>query len=84
MLWQLLSVVIILSIRVAYSHRAVPWHGYYVAESQRSDMMQLEEGEDYLLVADFAEGYGYEYINVRASPYSTTPGQNVCCDYRVS
>lgn len=64
-LWQLLSVVIILSIRVAYSHRAVPWHGYYVAESQRSDMMQLEEGEDYLLVADFAEGYGYEYINVR-------------------
>lgn len=63
MVW--LSAIILLPNRVAHSHRAVPWHGYYVAETQRSDMMQLEEGEDYLLVADFAEGYGSEYINVR-------------------
>lgn len=59
--------LVILPYRVAHSHRAVPWHGYYVADSQRSDMMELNKGEDYLLMADFAEGQGYEYINVRAS-----------------
>lgn len=27
-------------------------------------MMQLEKGRDYLLVADFADSYGTEFINV--------------------
>ena len=42
------------------------WFNYYTYPSnQRSEKMALERGQDYLLVSEFAESDGNDYINVR-------------------
>ena len=41
------------------------WQDYHAyPSSQRSDMFQLEEGGDYLVVSEFVEGSGSDFINV--------------------
>ena len=40
---------------------------YSESENQRSEKMMLEEGQDYLLVSEFADSSGHDYINVRVS-----------------
>ena len=42
------------------------WMNYYSDRlHQQSEKMSLERGQDYLLVSEFAESSGNDYINVR-------------------
>ena len=51
--------------RIAHVHSTVGWEDYYRHRGdQRSEVMELWREEDYLLVTEFAESGGADYVNV--------------------
>lgn len=59
--------------RIITSSRASGWNNYYQRPEQKADLLHLERGEDYLLIAEYKEGGGYDYLQV-----------SICCSVEQS
>ena len=57
--------------RIAHNPYYSGWNNFVKFSEQRSDVFNLTEGEDYLLVGEFQEGGGEDYIQVGVLPCST-------------
>ena len=50
--------------RIISSPRATGFNNFFNNNNQKSVTLNLEEGEDYLLVGEFKEGGGQDYLRV--------------------
>lgn len=64
--------------RIITSPRVTGFSNFYQNSNQKSVTLPLEEGEDYLLVAELKEGAGLDYLQVQVAHSFSLPTLSLC------